>query len=270
MLLRIIEARGLLIVAATIIICSEKAYSYVQPHHMDKLLSLPSPTLSLPSCKSTMNQAAKRCRPRLLAEKVNGKEENPINTTSGKTLYEVLNSKNDATRSEIKRNYINLVRQTHPDALISRGEPDFDDDNPEFQEIMQAWRTLSNPFERKRYDRQLRAAEFTARVENAVGAIGKTAGPQFLNAFENVAIPFLRRSAATTVAGFTSISEDIKNYGSGPINATSSETVSGENGIGGIISNAMKSSRKAGKAIDCLELMEKSGDLKKRYACVIG
>ena len=62
MLLRIIEARGLLIVAATIIICSEKAYSYVQPHHMDKLLSLPSPTLSLPSCKSTMNQAAKRCR----------------------------------------------------------------------------------------------------------------------------------------------------------------------------------------------------------------
>jgi len=194
--------------------------------------------------------------------------EPPLKSTSqGKTLYEILNSTPDASRSDLKRNYINLVRQTHPDALISKEDDEIDDNSPEFQEIMQAWRTLSNPLERKRYDRKLRAEAFTTKVENAMGAFGKTAGPQFLNAFENVAIPFLRRSAATTVAGFTSIGEDLANYGTTTKDANATKdggASTEESGLGGILSNALKSSQKARKAIDCLELMEKSRELKKR------
>ncbi len=183
-----------------------------------------------------------------------------LKITSDKTLYEILNSNPEATRSEIKRNYIALVRQTHPDAQINKEDvdDDNDDNSPEFQEIMIAWRTLSDPLQRKRYDRDLRAKEFTFKVERVVGNIGKKAGPQFLNAFENIAIPFLRRSAATTVAGFTSISEDIANYG------TNNSTSEAESGLGGIIVNAVKSGQKAGRAIDCIELMEKSRELSKK------
>lgn len=185
--------------------------------------------------------------------------------SSTQNLYEILNSPTDATRAELKRNYIKLVRKTHPDALIAvsnNNENESSSDDPEFQEIMNAWRTLSNPLERKRYDRKLRAEKFTTRIETVVGTIGKTAGPQFLDAFENVALPFIRRSAATTVAGFTAVSEDLAQYG----NDTDEEKVKvkPDTGIGGIFSNAMKASQKAGKAIDRLELMEKSKDLEAR------
>lgn len=236
-----------MLVSAAITIWSQTAFSYVHFNHVNKYHHPNSKDRKVGTCPS-----------RLSAAQVN--EELPTTINGQKTLYAILNSTPDASRSDLKRNYISLVRKTHPDALLSRGEPALNDDNPEFQEIMQAWRTLSNPFERKRYDRTLRAAAFTAKVENVVGKIGKTAGPQFMNAFENVAIPFLRRSAATTVAGFTSISQDLANYGS---NENSKKTE--ETGLSGIISNAFKSSQKAGKAIDCLELMEKSRDLKKRY-----
>lgn len=191
-------------------------------------------------------------------EEIEESEPSTLKINSDKTLYEILNSSPDATRSELKRNYIALVRQTHPDAQINKEGTASDDENPEFQEIMIAWRTLSSPLERKRYDRTLRAKEFSTKVENVVENFGRKAGPQFLNAFENIAIPFLRRSAATTVAGFTSISEDLANYGSS--NTTSGE----ETGLGGIIVNAVKSGQKAGKAIDSLELMEKSKELSLR------
>ena len=244
--LNVNQVARLLLVVTTLTIWSEKVNSFVHSY-------LPSSTSS---SYCSIPRTNDRCISRLLAAQIN--DETNVSINGQRTLYEILNSQPDASRSDLKRSYIALVRQTHPDALISRGEPAIKDENPEFQEIMQAWRTLSNPFERKRYDRKLRAAAFTVKVENAVGAIGKTAGPQFLNAFENVAIPFIRRSAAATVAGFTSIGDDISTYGS------SNATLTEETGLGGIIANAVQSSRKAGKAIDCLELLEKSRELTKR------
>jgi len=102
-----------------------------------------------------------------------------------------------------------------------------------------------------------------------VGNISKTAGPQFLKAFENVAIPFLRRSAAATVAGFTAVTQDIQSYG---VRSEGSRVGGGgsapveqalEKDLGAIHSNAVKASSKAGKAIDGMELVEKSRDLSK-------
>lgn len=246
----------LVFLSSVLTICIEKAlfvssFPVITNHR-------PSAPLSSQSVTQVSNDGTKLFASQIGEE--SAAKSAPVLNAEDKTLYEILNSTPEATRSELKRNYINLVRKTHPDALISRNTEDAEDENPEFQVIMNAWRTLSNPLERKRYDRALRAAAFTSRVENVVGTIGKTAGPQFLNAFENVAIPFLRRSAATTVAGFTSIGEDLANYGTAKEgNATDVE----ESGIGGIIANAVKSSQKAGKAIDCLELEEKSRKLKK-------
>lgn len=247
----------ILMIAATVISCSSCAFVAQVPvsnsnrnvHRYDQFSS------SRPSS----NRRNGRFISSLHSSPPQVENNNTQTTDSEKTLYEILNSTPEATRSELKRNYISLVRKTHPDALISKGEDVNDGDGLEYQDIVQAWKTLSNPFDRKRYDRKLRAAAFTAQVENAVGAIGRSAGPQFLEAFENVALPFLRRTTATTVAGFSSIGEDIANYGSS--NATEAD----ETGLGGIIGKAVKSSQNANKAIDSLELAEKSRELKKRY-----
>lgn len=178
-----------------------------------------------------------------------------LNKQEEKTLYEILNSPQNATREELKRNYIELVRKTHPDAQI--GTDNSQDTDEEFQEVAQAWKTLSNPLERKRYDRILRAKVFTRDVESVMDEISKTAGPQFLNVFENVAIPFMRKSAATVTAGFNAVSKDLKTYGD-------QDRKNDVKGIGGIISNAYSATKKAGDAIDMLDIMEKANELKKK------
>jgi curved DNA-binding protein CbpA len=150
----------------------------------------------------------------------------------------------------------------------------------QFQQITQAWKTLSNPLERKRYDRDLRAQKFTQDVEQALGNWANTAGPQFLRAFENVAIPFLRRSAATTVAGWNAVAQDVQMYSMNrkarerqqqqqqqqqqESSSSSSSSPPPRMGLGAILSNALVATQKAGKAIDRLELIEKSRELSKR------
>lgn len=172
-----------------------------------------------------------------------------------KTLYQILNSPQNATRTELKNNYIALVRQTHPDAKI--GVENYVRSDDEFQTITQAWKTLSNPLERKRYDRMLRAKVFTKDFENAMDEIGKTAGPQFLNVFENVAIPFMRKGAATVTAGINAVSKDLKTY-------NEQDKKDQGRGINGILTNAYSATKKAGNAIDMLDMMEKSNELKKK------
>ena len=188
-----------------------------------------------------------------------------LQASSEKTLYEILNSSPTASRIDIKREYVKLVKQSHPDALRNNTT---EDTEKQFQLTTQAWKTLSNPLERKRYDRELRAQKFTDDVESMVGNVANSAGPQFMKAFENVAMPFLRRGAATTVAGFTAVSQDVKNYSTkrNEIIAVDlkQDAKDGSIGIGAILSNAVVASQKAGKAIDILELIEKSNELRKR------
>jgi curved DNA-binding protein CbpA len=245
-------------------------YNSIHNHNAHKTIHSPSP----------LSKHA-RTRTKLYSETQSNDNNSNNDDEQTQTLYEILNCPPDATRDQLKKNYITLVRQSHPDALLSNGSSPTADSEEQFQRITAAWKTLANPLERKRYDRELRAQEFTQNVEDVVGNIATTAGPQFMRAFDNVAIPFLRRSAATTVAGFTAVTKDIQNYSdkrsAAGLNVgdqeaagaeqqrTNNEAAAAKNGeslgLGSILSNAVQASQKAGKAIDRLELNEKSRDL---------
>ena len=204
-----------------------------------------------------------------------------------KTLYQLLNSIPSATRQDIKKEYVKLVKKTHPDATT-------EDTSREFQEIQTAWKTLSDPLLRKRYDRTLRAKEFTADVEDIMDQMGKQAAPKVAKAFDEIAIPFLRRSAVIA-AGFEAVRSDIgkrrETSDSSPLSSKETTTSTSESvasnagetlssgtkneststneassplGIGNIWANAIEAGRKAGKAVDRLELEEKARELEKR------
>mmetsp|Transcript_22175 Transcript_22175/g.33765 ORF Transcript_22175/g.33765 Transcript_22175/m.33765 type:complete len:532 (-) Transcript_22175:23-1618(-) len=179
----------------------------------------------------------------------------------GITLYQILDSNPQDSRSEIKKNYIKLVRTSHPDALLGKANESTDE---EFRRITDAWKNLSDPLTRKRYDRTLRAQKFTEEVENVMGNMVDIAGPQFLNAFDKIALPLIRRSAATTVAGLNAVSRDIKNYGESSkddvasVDGTGDKNTTAGKGVGGIIANAVKAGKEANKDVDRLELLEKA------------
>ena len=251
-------------------------YNSIHGHNAHKTVATHSPS-PLPIHARTCTKLYSETQSNDNNSNTNNNGDDDDDQTQTQTLYEILNCPPDATRDQLKKNYITLVRQSHPDALLSNGSSPTADSEEQFQRITAAWKTLANPLERKRYDRELRAQEFTQNVEDMVGNIATTAGPQFMRAFDNVAIPFLRRSAATTVAGFTAVTKDIQNYsdkrsaagfndGAGAEEQrTNNEAAAAKNGeslgLGRILSNAVQASQKAGKAIDRLELNEKSRDL---------
>ncbi len=63
-----------------------------------------------------------------------------------KNFYEELGIKENATKSEIKSSYRNLVKRHHPDA---GGEKE------KFLAIQIAWETLNDPFKKEKYDKKL-------------------------------------------------------------------------------------------------------------------
>ena len=111
-------------------------------------------------------------------------------------LYEVLGASPTDTRQQIKRKFIVLAKQTHPDAAPE------DDNSDRFSEIANAWKTLSNEKTRKRYDRTLKAEKLVDEMER----LADVAVPAVNNVMEKVAFPFLRRTTATTVASWTAFS----------------------------------------------------------------
>lgn len=83
--------------------------------------------------------------------------------TATKTLYDVLGVSPQASKTEIKRKYLLLAQQSHPDALRHRshscGAAAVDDvAQIDFTEVAAAYKVLSNAKERKRYDREVKAA----------------------------------------------------------------------------------------------------------------
>lgn len=86
------------------------------------------------------------------------------NTSDERTLYDILQASPTDSQQQLRQNYRNLVRQTHPDAVPQ--ESDKEQAAIQFAEIAAAWNILSNPKERLRYDRTMKAKEFTNNVED--------------------------------------------------------------------------------------------------------
>lgn len=172
-----------------------------------------------------------------------------------RNLYDILQIRRDASKGEIKKQYFRMAKALHPDAVgraRQNGElvPNGEDANTEFIEVVAAYKILSDPLQRKRYDRALQAEAFTSDVENAASKITEKTAPYVKNLFQNVAAPFLRRTGATTAAVIYAATEDL-NQGEKP---DFSRTVK----------SVMDATKQAGKEIDRLELLEKSRQLDKR------
>ena len=92
----------------------------------------------------------------------------PLTTdTTVTTLYDILQCPPTATRPELKRAYIALAKETHPDALLQAGVQTNEIVPDKFVEISQAWKILGDSTSRRRYDREIRAKG----VSTAAGSI---------------------------------------------------------------------------------------------------
>jgi hypothetical protein len=120
-----------------------------------------------------------------------------------RTLYEILNAPQDATRSELKKQYVSLARVSHPDAQKNDAAVDF-------QQIAEAWRTLGNPKSRRRYDRQLKAKAWGEAAQKLTNERLEQVAPVASSFMDNLAVPFLKRTSATTFAVGKAIATGIK------------------------------------------------------------
>lgn len=143
---------------------------------------------------------------------VGNDEEESERTTKGdfmlstKTLYDVLGASPDATRDELKRLYVTLARETHPDAIVGKSAKEREEAELLFGEVAAAWRILSDKKERKRYDRSLKAKAFTQEVEKMAGEYAE----KMSTVLEQVGLSFLRNKADTTVASINAAAMEVE------------------------------------------------------------
>ena len=90
----------------------------------------------------------------------------PLISTETISLYDILQCPPDATRSELKRAYLTLAKETHPDALLQAGMQNDEIATDRFVEISQAWKVLGDSKLRRRYDRELRAKGVSNKAGN--------------------------------------------------------------------------------------------------------
>jgi len=83
-----------------------------------------------------------------------------------RTLYDILQCSTTASRSDLKRSYLSLAKQSHPDALLQMGKSQNDETERRFVEISQAWKILGDSTSRRRYDRELRAKGISSKAGN--------------------------------------------------------------------------------------------------------
>jgi molecular chaperone DnaJ len=69
-----------------------------------------------------------------------------------RTYYEILGVPRQASRGEVKAAFRRLAKVYHPDATPGV-------EGSRFRQICEAYKVLSNPFQRRAYDRELAARE---------------------------------------------------------------------------------------------------------------
>jgi curved DNA-binding protein CbpA len=175
------------------------------------------------------------------------------------TLYELLQVPSNATREEIKQSYIKMAKLTHPDALGASSNKN--DGGEKFSEIASSYKLLSDPRERKRYDRSLVAESFKREVERAASELGKSAGPQFF--------ALLRRTGVTTKAVIESALKELQQkptidtdivIKASEVNSTAKNPPQ----LTKVLNSALKAGQDASRVIDKLEMAEKGRSLEIR------
>ena len=113
------------------------------------------------------------------------------------TFYEILGASQDATRSELKKKYITLARVSHPDAQVGGNNSEGNNQDVDFQNVAEAWRTLGNPKSRRRYDRTLKAKAWGDKAQRLTNERLDQVAPLASNFMDNLAVPFLRKTSST-------------------------------------------------------------------------
>ena len=87
-----------------------------------------------------------------------------------KNLYDILGANQSMSRQDIKRQYITLAKEYHPDSA----GPEYVD---RFDEIARAWDVLSDSTARRAYDRELAAEKFKEDIVQKASAVANEYGP---------------------------------------------------------------------------------------------
>lgn len=126
--------------------------------------------------------------------------------TERTTYYDVLGVSMYSDTAEIKKQYKRLARMTHPDALIASSNANADNDSgklPDFYEISTAYKVLSDPKKRKKYDRELAADQFVEGTAELAESVGATLG--------GFVVPFISNTAKATVKAAAKTATVVKN-----------------------------------------------------------
>ena len=180
-----------------------------------------------------------------------------------KNLYDILGASHDATRSELKQCYVRMAKACHPDAQVGKtekggamtlanGQP-----LPEFSEVAAAWEILGDSKLRRRYDRNLRAEQWSKTAQSFTNQQLETVVPAVSEILEKVAVPFLRRTTATTVAVGQAVAK-------GMSKKNDQERRVSRDSLTNTFVSAVEAGQQAGRAIDSMELTEKSLELEER------
>jgi DnaJ domain len=122
---------------------------------------------------------------------VNTKRKTSAEPKPAKSLYEILGASPEATKAELKQRYVALAQKTHPDAIRHQSRPSGShgetiplNHSVDFSEVAHAYRILSDPLLRKRYDREIYAAKLVHvvcdSVERTTIFIGKVVLPELI------------------------------------------------------------------------------------------
>lgn len=175
-----------------------------------------------------------------------------------KNLYDILGANQSMSRQDIKRQYITLAKEFHPDSA----GPEYVD---RFDEIARAWDVLSDTTARRAYDRELAAEKFKDDIVQRANAVATEYGPAARAFYEDFALPFLRRTATTTMAGWSVIADEgerPRNNADGNSNVAPSPPPPAD--LGQTFQRVIEAGRNATRQIDAIELQEKSEELRLR------
>lgn len=176
--------------------------------------------------------------------------EAPLYIKTKRSLYEILQAPANSSKIELKYQYIQLARETHPDALI--GIRNRTEAAAMFSEIAEAWKILSNTKDRRRYDRLLQAEALAENIGDMANMVSQQAGPPMKKIFQTMTVPFLRRTAVTAAASLSAVAEDLAST-----NGTQLD-------FGRAAWKGIKAGEAAGRIVDGMELLEKSQELEVR------